>query len=79
MSNETVLLLMGESSKRNLSERIEYLLDLMDKEHVHASTHSERNAYQAVIRIELQLIRNDLQRASTRVAEAAVAVDQIPF
>lgn len=79
MGNYEMNLLIGESSKNHLKERIECLLDLMDKEHKHAATHSQRNAYQAVIRIELELLVSDLQRAHTRVAGGSEGADWIPF
>jgi len=79
MSNYEMNLLIAESSKNHLEERIRWLLDLMDKEHKHAATHSQRNAYQAVIRIELELLVSDLQRAHTRVAGNGDGADWIPF
>lgn len=75
-------LAMVESSRRHLSERVDFILDLMEKEHHEASTHSERNAFQAVIRIELQLMRQELLYADVRVQaiprEAALD-DDIPI
>jgi len=43
-----------------LRDKITWLLDLMGKEHHHCHTHSQRNAYQAVIRHELEIIRDEL-------------------
>lgn len=50
-----------ESSRKYLQDKIEWLLDLMDKEHHHCDTHSQRNMYQAVIRHELEIIRDELR------------------
>lgn len=60
-------LAIPESSKRHLQQRVAFVLDMMEKEHHHCSTHSERNAFQAVIRIELQLIAKELSYADIRV------------
>jgi len=61
MSNYVIAITTDESSRKYLSDKLEWLLDLMDKEHKHASTHSQRNAYQAVIRIELEIMRDELR------------------
>lgn len=58
--NYVTAITTDESSRRYLKEKVTWLLDLMDKEHKHASTHSQRNAYQAVIRIELEIMRDEL-------------------
>jgi len=39
---------------------LELLLLLMRKEHENAHTHSERNAYQQVIRVEIQGLKSEL-------------------
>lgn len=52
---------MEQSSREYFAKKLNWLLDLMDKEHKHASTHSQRNAYQAVIRIELQIMKDELE------------------
>lgn len=61
MMNYMTALTTDESTRRYLKEKVTWLLDLMDKEHRHATTHSQRNAYQAVIRIELQIMRDELE------------------
>jgi len=49
-----------ESSRKYLQGKIDWMLDLMDKEHQHCHTHSQRNAHQAVIRHELEILRDEL-------------------
>lgn len=43
-----------------LARKMDWLLEQMDKEHRNCSTHSQRNAYQAIIRHEMELIRYEL-------------------
>lgn len=52
-------------SAEHLRRRIEWILDLMDKEHKNCTTHSQRNAYQAVIRHELEIIADMLSAVRT--------------
>jgi hypothetical protein len=65
MNSAKILITTDESSRQFLKQRIEFILDLMDKEHHHCSTHAQRNAYQAVIRHELELIQDNLTYART--------------
>lgn len=51
-----------EESRKNIARRLAWLLDLLDKEHHHCATHSQRNMYQAVIRHEVEVLINDLNR-----------------
>lgn len=50
-------------ARDEIVSRLEYVHDLLDKEHRHAGTHAARNNYQAVIRLELEALINDLNRA----------------
>lgn len=59
--NYQVSITTTESSQKYLADKIEWILDLLDKEHHHANTHSQRNMYQAVIRHELEIIRDELK------------------
>ena len=85
--NYITALTTDESTRRYLQEKVAWLLDLMDKEHRHAATHSQRNAYQAVIRIELQIMKDELQhRYSPENGiqrdgndDQQPAVDEIPY
>lgn len=70
--NFQVTITTDESSKRYLAEKLDWILDLMDKEHHHCSTHSQRNMYQAVIRHELELMRDEVRYAD--IARAGNAV-----
>lgn len=63
--NYQVRITTSESSQRHLLDQVVYLLDLMDKEHRIAGTHSQRNAFQAVIRILLEKMQGELQYADT--------------
>lgn len=58
--NYQVRITTDESSRRYLKAKLDWMLDLMDKEHHHCQTHSQRNMYQAVIRHELELMRDEL-------------------
>jgi hypothetical protein len=64
-------------SAEHLRQRITWILDLLDKEHHNCSTHSQRNAYQAVIRHELEVISDMLQ--SVRTGNQNDVRDIIPF
>lgn len=63
-------------ARKGIQDRIDYVLDLMDKERNHADTHSARNHYQAVIRLELQALKDDLSR--TQWQALGKGGDQIP-
>lgn len=63
MNGTNVIITTDDSSKRYLLEKLEWLLDLMDKEHHNCSTHAQRNMYQAVIRHELEIMRDQLRYA----------------
>lgn len=65
-------------SRDHLLQKIKWLLDLMDKEHHNCSTHSQRNAYQAVIRHELEIIADELAMARVGDVESKRESD-IPF
>lgn len=43
-----------------LRDRLSKILDLIDLERRHAHTHSQRNAYQAVIRHEVEVLQSDI-------------------
>lgn len=85
--NYEVRITTDESSRRYLKDKLDWLLDLMDKEHHHCSTHSQRNMYQAVIRHELEIMRDELRYADIAHPEPQRAEgdqpqpagDQIPF
>lgn len=77
--NYVVQITTDESSKEYLRNKLIWLLDLMEKEHHHASTHSQRNAYQAVIRVELEIMRDELQRANLGQGWVSQSVDDIPY
>jgi len=66
-----------ESSREYLSKKLDWILDLMDKEHHNASTHSQRNAYQAVIRHELEIMRDELRYS--RSSDGKEDPNAIPF
>jgi len=61
--NHVCTITTDESSKEYLSRKMDWILDLMDKEHQHCDTHSQRNAYQAVIRHELEIIQHEIRYA----------------
>lgn len=75
MNEPTAYVLTDGSSRQDILNRIDWLLDLLDKEHKHANTHAQRNNYQAVIRHELEVLKNDISR-SPRTGEE---VTDIPF
>lgn len=75
MNDYSVMITSTESSARYLKEKLDWILDLMDKEHKHCHTHSQRNAYQAVIRHELEIMRDEVQRSTYGKNEVA----EIPF
>jgi hypothetical protein len=79
VSNYLTAITTDESSREYLRGKIEYLLDLMDKEHKHASTHSQRNAYQAVIRIELEIMRDELRHTYSATDGINVVGESVPF
>lgn len=60
--NGAVTITTHQSSAEYLLRKIDWLLDMMDKEHHNCSTHAQRNMYQAVIRHELEIIRDELRR-----------------
>ena len=75
-------LVMSEWTSKRLLERLDFILGMMEKEHHVASTHSERNAYQHVIRIELQAMRSQVMYADTgveRIRPLADQEDSVPF
>jgi hypothetical protein len=74
MSQESALLSISEYSVEELKRRIDWILDMQDKEHRNCHTHSQRNAYQAVIRHELEVLRSDIERAVT-----GKMMGEIPF
>jgi len=65
------------SSRKYLADKVEWILDLLDKEHHHCTTHSQRNMYQAVIRHEMEIIRDELRYADE--PGGSNQADQIPF
>lgn len=79
MPNYRVQITTDYSSREYLGKKVEYLLDLMEKEHHNASTHSQRNAYQAVIRIELEIMRDELRNAVMATGGAGQIIDDIPY
>jgi len=48
-------------AKNRLNERIAFILQLVQHEHEKATTHSQRNAYQHVIRVELESLQHVIQ------------------
>jgi hypothetical protein len=78
MNDNGVTITTTESSHDYLMEKITWLLDLMDKEHYHAATHAQRNNYQAVIRIELQIMLEEIRRARRGGSSIHESFD-IPF
>jgi hypothetical protein len=66
-----------EASRKNIARRLAWLLDLLDKEHHHCNTHSQRNMYQAVIRHEVEVLISDLAR--TPYEDLNDQVSDIPF
>lgn len=64
-----------QSSREYMQRKIDWILDLMDKEHRHANTHSQRNMYQAVIRHELEIMRDELRYSYT----PENGIHEIPF
>lgn len=77
MANLSVRITAAGSSAEFHKRKIDWILDLMDKEHHHAHTHSQRNAYQAVIRHELEIMRDELNYAD--LPGGINAADSIPF
>jgi hypothetical protein len=75
--NYGVIITETKSSREYLARKIEWVLDLLDKEHHHCDTHSQRNMYQAVIRHEMEIIRDELRYANE--PGGASQSDQIPF
>jgi len=65
------------SSRKYLADKVAWILNLLDKEHHHCTTHSQRKMYQAVIRHEMEIIRDELRYA----VEPGVSspVDNAPY
>jgi hypothetical protein len=75
--NGSVTITTTESSKEYLKKKLEWILDLMDKEHQNANTHAQRNNYQAVIRHELEILRDQVVHS---IFENDISkVSDIPF
>ncbi len=75
--NYQVAITDTKHSRDYLAAKVDWVLDLLDKEHRHCSTHSQRNMYQAVIRHELEIMRDELRYASEPGGKSQF--DQIPF
>ncbi len=61
MNGLGVIITTTDDSANYLGGKLDWILDMMDKEHHNCMTHSQRNAYQAVIRHELEIIRDELR------------------
>ncbi len=72
-------LAIAETSQRNLIEQVNLILQTMQMERDNANTHSQRNAYQAVIRNELEVLRSALIAAHTNVLSVPNPSDDVPF
>lgn len=79
MNGVGITITTWESSADYLKKKIEWILDMMEKEHLHCHTHSQRNAYQAVIRHELEIMRDEIARHELPGDRPLSAVDTIPF
>lgn len=77
MNGLNITITATPESQVYLRDKINWILDLMDKEHKNCSTHSQRNAYQAVIRHELEIMRDQLQYA--RNPDGTNQSSHIPF
>lgn len=51
---------MSPVSAYEMRERLNKILELIQLEHHHAETHSQRNAYQAVIRHEIEVLQSEI-------------------
>lgn len=72
-------LAIHDESRIVLLRKIEGLLELMELEYKHANTHSQRNAYQAVIRHEIEWIADLVRYASKAELPARSDNEEIPF
>ncbi len=70
---------MMETTKRNLSEQITLILQIWQMERDNAATHSQRNAYQNVIRHELEVLQEHIAMADTNVFIQGKVLDDVPF
>ncbi len=69
---------MTSESAQSLTRRIDTILELMEMEHRHAETHSQRNHYQAVIRHELEIMQSAI-RYSGAAMPVALQTEDVPF
>lgn len=82
---DKIKLCMSRYTAQDIISEIAYVLDLLNKEHEDAGTHSQRNAYQAVIRNRLELLESrvrssDEPRLNSNSGVSAVnEADSIPF
>ncbi len=72
-------LAIAETSQRNLIEQVNLLLQIMQMERYNAYTHSQRNAYQAVVRHELEVLKSALIDSHTNVVSVGNQSDDVPF
>lgn len=73
--NDITFALIENNSKWDLHmarQRIQFILNLMKAEKQHAHSHGIRNAYQMIIRLELEALAEDFSIPSN-------LVDDIPF
>jgi len=64
-------------SRQDISQTVVEILRLMELEHAHAHTHAQRNAYQAVVRHELEVLHDRVLYA--RSDNANEGKYRIPF
>jgi len=67
-------IVMRPESANELRVRLDKILELMNLERMHAHTHSQRNAYQAVIRHEIEVLKSEV-----RSNYSTDGKDDIPF
>lgn len=70
---------MAELTRLTLLSHLDELIELIREERDLAGTHSQRNAYQQVLRTRIESIKNQVSVANTTIDFKADDVTDIPF
>jgi len=62
---------------RGIADMTQLVLDLLAREREYAKTHSERNAYSHVLRVELQALQSRARTSAIRFSQGEQ--DELPF
>lgn len=76
---KTVTVNEVDNALQGYVDRMEFILALMGIEHEHASTHAQRNNYQATIRHEIETLKDEMQSRSWRYKLTDETASDIPF